>query len=188
MNKKTAASDNTRKKLKEAFLELYADGGISGITVGAITKKAGYNRSTFYNYYDDITSMLDEIENTLIADMKPKITKAFSNGIPMDLNAVFPMMFSVFEQYSYTLYILLVRNSNIDFRKRLKRMLQEPLKEAFKDHLSTEQSEYVLTFVVSSGLGLIEYWYETDKKSSPEDFMTICHSLIANGVFGQLSG
>ncbi|MCD7727436.1 MAG: TetR/AcrR family transcriptional regulator [Ruminococcus sp.] len=188
MNKKTAASDKTRKKLKEAFLELYASGGMSSITVGAITKKAGYNRSTFYNYYDDIPSMLDEIENTLIDDMKPKITKAFSNGIPMDLNAVFPMMFSVFEQYSYTLYILLVRNSNIDFRKRLKRMLQEPLTEVFRNQISEEQTEYVLTFVISAGLGMIEYWYETDKKSSPEDFMTICHSLIANGVFGQLGG
>lgn len=186
MDKKTAMSEQTKRKLKETFLELYANGGISNVTVGAITKKAGYNRSTFYNYYDDLQSMLDEIEDTVIEQVQSRLLTIFSDGIPADISTVFPLVLSVFEEYGNTLYNLLGRNGDAAFRQRLRKNVKEPLREMFKDRISAEQLEYLLTFVVSSGLGLIEYWYETGKKYSPEYFLKLSHALIANGVLGQL--
>lgn len=186
MDKKAAMSEQTKRKLKETFLELYANGGMAHVTVGAITKKAGYNRSTFYNYYDDLQSMLDEIEEIVIEQVQSKIRTAFCNGIPEDISSVFPLLLTVFEEYGNTLYILLGRNGDAAFRQRLKKNVKESLREMFKNRISSELLEYLLTFVVSSGLGLIEYWYETDKKYSTEDFLRLSHALISGGVLGQL--
>lgn len=186
MDKKSAMSMQTKQKLKETFLELYANRGISNITIGAITKKAGYNRSTFYNYYDDLNSMLDEIEDTVIEQIQTKISEILAVGIPEDVSMVFPLALSVFEEYGNTLYILLGKNGNVAFRKRLKSAVKHSFRDVFAGYVSAEQTEYVLTFIVSSGLGLIEHWYETGKKYSAEDFLRLSQSLIATGLFGQL--
>ena len=186
MGKKTAMSEQTRKKLKEAFLELCEKNGISNVTVGAVTKKAGYNRCTFYNYYDDLRSMLDEIEDTVIEQIRLKMPEIFSNGIPEDISTVFPLLLSVFEEYGNTLYILLGRNGDAAFRERLRKTVKEFFREMFKGHINPERLEYMLTYVVSAGLGLIEHWYETGKEYSTEDFFKLTQSLLANGILEQL--
>lgn len=186
MDKKTAMSEQTKQKLKETFLDCYARDGMLNITVGAITKKAGYNRSTFYNYYDDLHSMLDEIEDTVIEQVQIKMSEIFSDGIPENIRSVFPLILSIFEEYGNTLYILLGKNGDAAFRQRLRKTVKDFFREIFQDRISTEQLEYILTYIVSAGLGLIEHWYETDKQYSTEDFLKISHALLATGVLGQL--
>lgn len=186
MDKKTAMSERTKKKLKETFLSLCEKDGISNVTVGAITKKAGYNRCTFYNYYDDLNSMLQEIEDTVIKQIRLKMPEIFSNGIPEDISTVFPLLLSIFEEYSNTLYVLLGENGDPAFRQRLRKTVKDFFRGVFRERVSSERLEYMLAYVVSAGLGLIEHWYETEKEYSTEDFLRLAHSLLANGILGQL--
>ena len=187
MDKKATMSEQTKQKLKDAFLELYANNGMLSITVGAVTKKAGYNRSTFYNHYDDLHSMLEEIESTVIEQVQIKMSGIFSNGIPEDISSVFPLALSAFEEYSNTLYALLGANGDAAFRQKLRKTVKERFLKMLQGHIDVEQLEYILTFIISAGLGLIEHWYETDKKYSTEDFLKLSHALLANGVLGKLS-
>ncbi len=54
---------------------------IEKISIRELTDTAGYNRTTFYNYFSDIYDVLDYIENSsiryvkknIIIDMKKKI-------------------------------------------------------------------------------------------------------------------
>lgn len=59
-------NEYTRQALAEAFCLLYREKPLDKITVRAITQKAGYNRSTFYQYFFDVYDLLDFIERDTI--------------------------------------------------------------------------------------------------------------------------
>lgn len=57
---------NTKQDLIDAFWYFYCNKRIEKITIKEITLKAGYNRSTFYEYFIDIYDVLEQIESSLI--------------------------------------------------------------------------------------------------------------------------
>ncbi len=186
MDKKTMASEQTKKALKNSFLELCEKNGISNVTVGAITKKAGYNRCTFYNYYTDISEMLAEIENSVLSEISKRVSSL--DFQLTNINDAFEQFLSFFEAYGNTIYVLLSKSGNPDFRNRFKESAFAIYRKALADKFDTEQIEYLITYVSSCGLGLIEHWYETDKKYSTDDFLRLVQTLISTGIMGYLQG
>lgn len=61
-------NNKTQEKIEKAFLSLYKKQIFSSITVKEICKEANISRATFYTYYEDISSLLNEIEDTLYQD------------------------------------------------------------------------------------------------------------------------
>lgn len=191
INSKTTISEkttlSTKQKLKESFLTLYSEKPLSGITIASITKKAGYNRCTFYNYYDDISCLLDEIEDELIGQIQEKLLELPENTIPYNLDMFFSQMLISFEKYGKTLYILLSKNGNAAFRQRLNKILKQHFRRLHANTIEDKKLEYILSFAISAGIGLMEHWYETGKKESMEDFLSFAQSLVANGIIGVTS-
>ena len=70
----------------DAFWSLYRDKPIEKITVKAICEKAGCNRSTFYEYYTDSYSVLEDIEEELLDYVRRKLTEE----LPASLANSFP--------------------------------------------------------------------------------------------------
>ncbi len=186
MDKKTMVSEQTKNALKTSFLELYAENGITGITVGEITKKAGYNRCTFYNYYNDVYDLLAEIEDSILSEISKRMS-AEELQIT-NLNEAFGRFVSFFEEYGNTIYILLSKSGTSDFRSRFKKTAFAIYRKAFAGKFDAEQIEYLISYVSSCGLGLIEHWYETGKKYSTEEFLKLMQELVAKGLMGQIVG
>ncbi len=186
MNKKAIISENTKKALKESFLSLCEKKGISGVTVGAITKMAGYNRCTFYNYYTDIPEMLAEIENSVLSEISKKVSSQEFRII--NINDASQQFLSFFEAYGNTIYVLLAKSGDTGFRNRFKESAFSIYRKAFAGKFDAEQIEYLITYVSSAGLGLIEHWYETGKKCSTDDFLRLMQSLIGTGIMGYMQG
>ncbi len=186
MDKKAMMSEQTKKALKNSFLDLYAQNGISGVTVGAITKKAGYNRCTFYNYYTDVQEMLEEIENSVLSEIKERV--AAQETQISNINNAFEQFLSFFDAYGNTIYVLLSKSGNSSFRNRFKESAFAIYRKAFAGKLGAEQIDYLITYVSSAGLGLIEYWYETGKKSSTDEFLRTVQTLLSTGIMGYMQG
>lgn len=69
MRKRPEKTDQTKADLREAFWRLYAQQPLEKITVGQVCTLAGYNRGTFYLYYQDLHHMLQLIEDELLDGM-----------------------------------------------------------------------------------------------------------------------
>ena len=54
MNKRPELTEQTKRNLRTAFWSLYAQKPLEKISVREITALAGYNRGTFYLYYQDV--------------------------------------------------------------------------------------------------------------------------------------
>ena len=63
MKKNPKITGQTRENLLQAFWSLYRQKKIEHITIQDITTKAGYNRSTFYEYFVDIYDVLNRLED-----------------------------------------------------------------------------------------------------------------------------
>ena len=56
----------TQRHIRNTFLKLYAEKGIDGVTVNELCRNAGIVKSTFYIYFEDKYSVLEEIESELL--------------------------------------------------------------------------------------------------------------------------
>ena len=63
----------TRKKIQNVFVELLTENRIDRIKVSDITKTAHINRSTFYEYYQDVNSLLTDIEDELLSEFRKQL-------------------------------------------------------------------------------------------------------------------
>ena len=121
----------TKQNIKEAFWKLYTQGGISKVSVTQICKLAGYNRSTFYTYYQDIYEVLDAIEETVIP------TNSFKEDllIPLmhcqDETALLHQIIVFFESHSPYLPVLLGEYGDPLFRQKLLARLTPLLHDFF---------------------------------------------------------
>lgn len=82
--KPSARSAQTKRALKEAFCRLYLEKPINKIAIKELCRIAGYNRSTFYQYYLDLDDLLLEIETetlTYIAAQRKTVHTSDSNFI-----------------------------------------------------------------------------------------------------------
>ena len=54
MKKQPQVRERTREKMFDAFFKEYKENTLRGVTVGAVSRRANVNRSTFYEYFTDI--------------------------------------------------------------------------------------------------------------------------------------
>ncbi|MCD8390233.1 MAG: TetR/AcrR family transcriptional regulator, partial [Firmicutes bacterium] len=63
MKKQPEVTDLTRESLVTAFFQLAEIKNINQITIREITNRAGYNRTTFYRYFEDVYALIEYAED-----------------------------------------------------------------------------------------------------------------------------
>ena len=69
-NRREFNKQETVRHIRDVFMELYAKGGINGITVNSLCKKCGIAKSTFYLYFEDKYQVLGSVEHEILADLR----------------------------------------------------------------------------------------------------------------------
>lgn len=117
MKKRPDITERTKANLITAFCKILENKKFDKITVKEITDQAGYYRSTFYQYFTDISDLMDYVENIFIEDIKKQTLYNLSNSSIDDLilNSV-----SFFDNDSQYLPILFGNNANPAFFSNLK--------------------------------------------------------------------
>ena len=77
MGKHIEQTDLTRQSIIDSFWILAKTGGNARITASAVAKKAGVNRSTFYEYFSDMDGLIDSIETALTEELKELIGELY---------------------------------------------------------------------------------------------------------------
>lgn len=96
----------TKKNIRDAFLELRKKHSVDEIKVNTLCEKAMINKTTFYNHYQDIYELSEELEREVLdsffenyTDIDLLLTDAnrFINGMHVALEAENDMMRVVFK-------------------------------------------------------------------------------------------
>lgn len=177
MKKQPQITEKTRQTFINVFCELYSQKPIEKISIQEISNKAGYNRSTFYQYFTDIYELLDFVENDLLNYIKEEMAnKKLSSHTVQDA-------FHCLENKEYlsVLNALLGDYGKIRFLERLKKEISLGRLEL---NLPPNSSitPYLIEFHIASSLSLFRLWLQRQKDLSPEEFFNLVENLYTKGV------
>ena len=183
MKRNPGATAQTKKNLVEAFWTLYCDKKMEHISVKEITAKAGYNRSTFYEYFTDITDLLNKIEDSLFSKLK----EGFSEAFPLDTNYDFVRKLAeVYDSEGKYFSVLLGINGDPAFAKKLKDVMRPFLLKAFDISTKDIRTKYLYEFGASAIIATIAQWYQSKKDIPAEDFFPLLRSMLGDGVLKEI--
>ena len=176
MNKQPEVTQKTRQKFVDVFCLLYMEKPIEKISVQQITNMAGYNRSTFYQYFPDIYALRDYVEN----DVLTFITEEFSaeGGDVYDEQTVLKDAMRLFDEKGTYLNALLGDYGSIRFQSRLKErmMTASGLKDKFSE---SELFPYLLEFHISTLLSLFRLWQKRGRDLPAQELFDMIYRLYS---------
>lgn len=174
MKKQPEVTEKTRNAIVDTFCAMYEKMPIEKIFVKDVIEQAGYNRSTFYQYFSDIYALLDYVENNVIETIRSKINEKGNTAT---------QLLDFFEQNELYLKALLGENGNIHFMDRLKKELVQYLDVRLPE-VSEQIKPYVMEYHMSTTVSIFRLWITRGKDISKEELFQLIHILYHNGYLG----
>jgi len=174
---------DSKDRMQEAFLELYAQKPLSSITVKEIASMACVNRSTFYLYYNDIYALYEDVEKTLIDNILPNIDIFL--GFLDHQNDLTPLIQEInfyHENYYYVKPFLL---SDTNFSRKIK----DAIKNKIFSQLNLEKNktnDYICEYVTSAHFGIISYYLCGENEISIAEVVNLLSDIFLNGPYKML--
>lgn len=173
MNKKQPArTAQTRRDLMDAFWQLYCEKDIHRITVIELCRKAGYNRSTFYQYYTDVFQVLESLEEELVDEWEAMLVEqSREEGLPV------PQMIAFYENRGEYVARLIGPQGDPAFRFRLQDALRPYAYALLGFQQGDVRQEIQYDYMFSGVLTLLTGWYKHREGISPEEVLAIARSI-----------
>ena len=183
MKKQPELTAQTKENLTLAFWSLYRQQKIEQISIKDITAKAGYNRSTFYEYFVDIYDVLNQLEDTLLEYMKEQVLNSLENGLSDDIIQKLANAFEVKGDY---LSILLSENGDPYFAQKLKAIMRPALINAFGLPEKDLHTAYFFEFGMSAIIGTLTHWYNHKQEIPSKDMVRLIRTMSATGILPEI--
>lgn len=144
----------TRRRIVDAFWNLYEDTPIERIGVAQVASAAGVHRSTFYEYFRDVYDVRDSIEGEVLAYMGEKARSIVAAGGSGNLEECVREML---EEKGRFLAVLYVSGASPSFARRAKAQLTSVIASS-EGYAGI--SRYEAEFVASGLIGAYVLWFE----------------------------
>lgn len=184
MNKQPERTARTRQSLIDAFWKTAEGKGVRNVTVRDVTKAAGLNRSTFYAYFEDIPALLEETEEEIVVRWTSQLRSALSAGDVSDLHTIILRGVELFSQYDAKIFLLLGDNGDPNFRRKLRREASDIFSGMPSGVVAPEEQDYVVAYLSSAAIGLLQYWHESGRKMKVEEILDLLRRLGFTGLRG----
>lgn len=175
----------TRRMIIDAFTLLMEEKGFEAITVSDLTEKADINRGTFYQHYKDKYDLMEQSEEEILEGLKKIVVTFWQNANydhkkVMKVDDLLPLTIQLFEfigENSNFIRVLLGPTGSPSFQNKLKHLIKDNLLQRFSQFLREDNMmvppDYLLAYISSAHLGLIQHWLECGMNQSPEDVARI---------------
>lgn len=175
----------TRKKLKQALLELLEYETFEKINVTKICQKASVNRVTFYSHYQDKYELFQDCVEEIKLKIIDKISMLpFSHLSSNDaLLSIFQIIVTlvVDEIYENKTLIKKFQNQENSILTYIIETTSYKFLDEIQEHFSLEfkyNKQHILSFLIGGANKMIVDWIEKDKMSHVEEFKTNITSFL----------
>ncbi|MCM3022331.1 TetR/AcrR family transcriptional regulator [Heyndrickxia ginsengihumi] len=183
MSKVDRRITKSQEAIKKAVIELMSEKSFDDITIQDIADRANVNRGTIYLHYLDKFDLLDKIIDEHINELRVMCESA----VEMDLDFVDSNVewFEYFES-NYSFFSTLLASSKASyFRSRFLELLIEEIKNDIDTTkvINRELNEEVLLqFIVTSFVGIVEWWI-TKGMPCPPRVIAVQLGILLDGIF-----
>ena len=173
-----------------AFFKLIKEKSPDKITVSDIIKTAGIARSTFYNHYQDIPSLISAVEDKTIQD----VFSMMENFQPKNDRDICSSYFLTLCRYTmenpFLSGLLSTPHGNDLFEKMLTMLhhyVTETTSNSRPDRHTKEEVSYVITCAIGSTIGVLHKWSRDNFNLEPEVIADILSEIFLSGMLPLLS-
>jgi len=185
MRKQAEITEQTKQNLIEAFWSIYITKRIERITVKEITNKAGYNRGTFYEYFQDVYEMLDVIENLSLPSLEelPPFIDVNTNS-PSFINTIMELYQEKYKYYNH----LLGENGDPAFQRKLKNSLKSSIIRTLeiKTNIDLVEIDIILEYILSGMIGILIYMSQQNPNLLEEKIVKLQNILMQGDMVNKL--
>lgn len=192
MQKNPELTEQTKRNLADAFMDIYAEKDIAKISVKEIAERAGYNRSTFYSYYDNVQDVLDFVVDSLFEQAK-KVGEYHTESLGANLNSendiaaqLSPdeLFIRFYEENSKALTIMFHKIRTPVFTQRLREWIQPECELLLKSLPESQQieMEYVLEYHISGLFAVLAKWHKEGKNMPIEEIWNLIARVNNQGT------
>lgn len=179
----------TKRAIKNAFARLLTEQEISDITVAAVADFADINRKTFYNYYDGIHELVDEIENEVVCAFESILSDAdFINNMKNPY-IFFEKLTGIINTDMDFYGSLLSMNGNFGLSRKIANLLKERIKTLITTHMRVDENDLdiMLDFLLSGLISVYQSWFNSDRSTSLEEVSAKISKLSFSGINAYLN-
>jgi len=180
----------TQLAIRDALVTLIKEKGFDALTVSDIVARANINRGTFYLHYKDKYDLLEQTETEILEEIQQIFLR--SNSLRTgDANTVEQlqqlaiMLLEYIKEHADLMHAFLGLQGNYSFITRIRNMAEQNLKLGALLGLKEENflvpREYLLSYVLHANLGVLQAWFVTGCKESPQEMARILFQLSFEG-------
>lgn len=191
----------TKQMLRDALIDLIDERGLEGLTVRDLTQRAGLNRGTFYLHYKDIQDLLEQSKEEVLKGLTDAVTKAANcrksheeiiaeagmaeggeGKQPLTPHHTAVEAFAYFARHARFFTVMMGPNGDPCFflewkRAMMKDMHRKSLTFQPDDANLSIPRDYLVAYIVSAHLGVIQHWFESGMKLSPQEMAELMTRL-----------
>ncbi|MFT9005375.1 MAG: TetR/AcrR family transcriptional regulator, partial [Liquorilactobacillus hordei] len=176
MQSRKERTEETKKLIVNAFIELLNIKDAAHINVIDIAKKAHVDRGTFYRYFENKQALIEDCEEDFLDKLyfvhKDLLSEAKKRNDYSDMSSFIEQILTTIEENIHMVNALLNKTGNISFQEKLREFLIEQNIMTFKQLTNhkklTKQTDILANYTSSAVLGVIKFWsgnYNTYEKS-----------------------
>ena len=158
-------AEETREKIKNAFLKLYKEKRIEKISIGELAKEAKIYRGTFYYYYEDIYDLLSKIEEEFFNESIKDVVEVVQGILSNDIEERVISITNNFKKYEELMRLFFITRPNIKLINKIKETAKGKAVETLGidvEKLSNED-KYILEYIASAQVGIVTKWIENNR-------------------------
>ncbi|QIB70198.1 TetR/AcrR family transcriptional regulator [Aminipila butyrica] len=161
----------TKGRIRDAFLQLYLKKRIEKITIKEISDLAQVNRGTFYAHYQDIYDLKEKVEEEAIQELKVHALPVMQALITRKTIEEVVLPWKFFYENQRLLELFFGERAEVSTVRRLKTIMQETVVNTFGLDKGISPGnrlklEYALEYVASAQVGIISHWFRKGLKPS----------------------
>lgn len=173
----------TKRIMKDAFLELLQEKPLSKINVKELCAKADVNRSTFYDHYENIDYLIQEVEEEM-ADQITQSMKLLYTGENYQQDMVREMFSRMTREPEMLVWLVDDRSTGLA-RDRILACAREICYPEWTrvGRFSEEELDRFLTFIANGAVAFLKQWYDSgfaeEAKIIEEQFDAIIYNTLS---------
>lgn len=182
----------TQRMIREALADLIEEKGFDAITVRDLTERADINRGTFYLHHRDKFDLLEQYENELFQEIEAIAKKVDVEDLKRFNEKQQPVTFIVklleyIQANAKFMNAVLGPRGNVAFQIKFKEHLKSNVGRVFIKEAEVENmkipKEYLLSYLVSAHLGVIQEWLKNGLKETPQEVSLYIATISLLGPF-----
>lgn len=174
MYKNSYRSENL---IKRALFELLTEKkDINKITISEIVNRAGVNRGTFYNHYNNINDVLNQIEDETMSSLMDKVHSSSTDGY-FHFDIFIKDLVNTFNS-NEAIYVKIVPNVPSYIYDDIKQKIVNFCRNSPKQSLLTREDKALITFVANGISGAFLDYFLGKSDFSLEEIGQYAISLV----------